>query len=74
MVNDYLMVAGIIIGVLSIPSLLNAFSSDRPLTRPLAILVIAAGLVLTAVYRQPTGYSIDSVPEVFARVIASFTR
>lgn len=70
--NDLLLVIGIIVGVLAIPSLLSAFSESRP-PRAGAILVLIAGvLVAVALTRKTGGYTFDEVPEVFMSVIKRY--
>ncbi len=70
--NDLLLVMGILVGVLAIPSLLSAFSESRP-PRAGAILVLIAGvLVAVALTRKPGGYTFDQVPEVVMSVIKRY--
>ncbi|WP_299652137.1 hypothetical protein [uncultured Tateyamaria sp.] len=70
---DFYLVLGILIAGFSIPSILSAVS-DRRAPRASAItILIAGGLILLAIQSQPGGYSLEEIPEVFVRVIASFT-
>jgi len=69
---DLYLVLGIIIAGFSIPSILSAIS-DRRAPRASAITVLIAGaLILIAVQTQPSGYTLQEVPDVFVRVIARF--
>ncbi|MBY5934671.1 hypothetical protein KUV51_16810 [Tateyamaria omphalii] len=69
---DYYLILGILIAGFSIPSVLSAIS-DRRAPRASAItILIAGGLILLAIQTQPGGYTIEEIPDVFVRVIASF--
>ncbi|KIC51863.1 hypothetical protein [Tateyamaria sp. ANG-S1] len=69
---DYYLVLGILIAGFSIPSVLSAIS-DRRAPRASAITVlIAGGLIVLALQTQPGGYTLQEIPDVFVRVIASF--
>ena len=69
---DFYLVLGILIAGFSIPSVLSALS-DRRAPRASAItILIAGGLILLAVQTQPGGYTLQEIPDVFVRVIASF--
>jgi len=60
---DLLLVIGIVLGLLSIPSLLSAFSESRT-PRTGAILVLAAGvLIAVALSRNSAGYSFADIPD-----------
>lgn len=67
---DLLLVIGVVLGALSIPSFLNGFVESR-LPRIAVLLVVAAvALIVLAVMTHPGGYAVDDVPEAFIRVIA----
>jgi hypothetical protein len=70
--NDLILVIGIVIGALAIPSLIGAFSESRP-PRAAAILFLIAGtLIVVALTRNPIGYSVSGIPDVFVRVIGRY--
>ncbi len=70
MSNDQLLVIGIIICALAIPSLLAAYSESRP-PRAGAIMVLIGGVLLTiAITQKPGGYKFDQIPHLFVQVIA----
>lgn len=69
MTNDIFLVIGVVVLVLTIPSILSAIlDGHAPRTAAISLLV-GGGLVFTAVSRQPGGYTIEQVPDVFLRVI-----
>ena len=70
MQTDIFLVVGILLGVLAIPSLLNAFTESRFPRVSLSVTALGAGLVALAVTQRPSGYSIDEVPAAFVRVFA----
>lgn len=66
---DLFLVIGVTLGVLTVPSLLSAFSESRA-PRVAAILVlISATLIALALTRKPEGYSISEIPHVYKRVL-----
>lgn len=70
MTPDLLLTVGVLIGILTIPSLLSAWTDGRA-PRAAAIMVLIAGvLIAVAVNRKPGGYEIAEVPHVMLSVIA----
>ncbi len=70
--TDLVFILGLIIGVLSIPSMLSAYSEGRSPRVPAVVLVLAAGLVAYAVNQRPEGYDIADIPDVFMRVVSRY--
>ncbi len=70
MSNDQILVIGIIICALAIPSLLAAYSESRA-PRAGAIMVLIGGVLLTlAITQKSGGYRFDQIPHIFVQVIA----
>lgn len=74
MINDpdLIFVIGLIVGLLAFPALLSAFSESRPPRSAAIMIMIAAGLIVTAVIQKPTGYSIDQAPTIFFEVVGRY--
>ncbi len=71
---DLMLTVGIILMVLSIPSLLSAWVEGRA-PRMGAIMSIAAlGLIVAAIMTKPGGYAFNEVPGVMLKVAAGFLR
>lgn len=69
---DLLLTVGIVLMVLSVPSLLAAWVESRA-PRLGAIMVIAAlGMIVTALVTKPGGYAFNQVPGVMVKVIGGF--
>lgn len=69
---DLALVLGIVIGALSIPSILSALS-DRRAPRASALTILIAGaLVLYAAQNKPQGYALEEVPDIFVNVVARY--
>ncbi|SPH19852.1 hypothetical protein ASD8599_00592 [Ascidiaceihabitans donghaensis] len=67
---DIALVAGIIVAIFAIPSMLSALT-DRRAPRASAItILIAGGLIIYAIQTKPNGYSLQDVPNAFVRVVA----
>lgn len=70
MSHDQILVIGIIICALAIPSLLAAYSESRP-PRAGAIMVLIGGVLLTyALTQKAGGYRFEQIPHIFVQVIA----
>jgi hypothetical protein len=70
--TDLMLVLGLVISVLAIPSLLAAFSESRA-PRAGALMVLIGGvLVVVALTQKPSGYTFAEVPEVVFSVIGRF--
>jgi len=67
---DLIFVIGVIVGLLSIPALLSAFSESRPPRAAAMMVMIAAGLIVVAVLQKPGGYNVEQAPDVFFGVVA----
>jgi len=65
---DLMLVAGIILGVLSIPAALSAYTHGRGSRMSAAIVLIAVVLIAVAINETPSGYSFPDLPNVFGRV------
>lgn len=69
---DLLLVIGIILGILSVPAILSAFSEGRA-PRAAAITVLIAGvLVVVALQTKGGGYTISDIPHAFFAVIGRY--
>ena len=69
METDLPLVAGLVVGALSVPSVLSAVSERRPPRVLLLSILVAIALVTYAVMFKPGGYRVADVPEVFFRVL-----
>ena len=68
--TDLILVIGMLLSVLAIPSLLAAFSESRA-PRAGAIMVLVGGvLIVVALTRHPSGYTFAELPDVVAGVVA----
>lgn len=70
--TDLMLVVGIVICALSLPSLLSAFSENRAPRAGSVLLLIGGLLLVMALTQKPGGYTFAEVPHVFARVIGSY--
>ena len=69
---DVLLVAGIMIGVLAIPSVLSALSENRIPHIAGVLAGISVLLIAGAVSKSPEGYSVSGIPHVFYVVIGRY--
>lgn len=70
--TDLALILGLVLAVFSVPSLVSAFSDNRPPFAPLAVLGAGAALMIYAMLAHPEGYRLADVPDVFFSVIARF--
>jgi hypothetical protein len=71
--TDLMLVVGLVLCVLAIPSLLGAYSEGRA-PRAGAILVLVGGVLLViALSKNPKGYTFAEIPNVVVKVISRYT-
>ena len=71
---DIALVLGLVIAILTIPSVLSAFLDDRPPRASAITILIAGALILYAIMTRPGGIPIAQVPDIVMTVIARFLR
>lgn len=69
---DLFLTIGIVLAVLTIPSLFSAWTEGRAPRFGAIILIAAAGLVVTAVTNKPGGYAVSDVPHVMMSVVGRY--
>ncbi len=70
--SDLALILGIVLIALAIPSILSAFSENRPPRISALLLLIGGGLATYAVTSRPGGYRIEQIPDVFFSVLGRF--
>ncbi len=68
--TDLALVIGCLLAVLSVPSILSAVSDQRSPRASALTVLIAGGLILYALQKNPGGYSFAKLPNVFVSVAA----
>ena len=69
---DLAFVIGLVLGVISIPSIISAITDSRA-PRVGALTIVASGaLLIWAMANKPGGYSINDIPDTFLRVVARY--
>ncbi|MHA7828727.1 MAG: hypothetical protein ACX93P_14320 [Roseovarius sp.] len=69
---DLALIVGLVLIILSIPSMIAAFS-DGHAPRVAAFTIIAGGALLVwAISTKPGGYTIREVPDTFVSVVARY--
>lgn len=71
---DYFLAAGLVILVLSLPSIVSAVTEHRAPRVAAIVLLIAGGMIAYATTQKPGGYQISEIPDVILRVVASLTK
>lgn len=64
-----MLVVGIILAVMSVPSVVGALSDGEAPRAGAIVAMIATGLITFAIMSRPSGYAISEIPEVFMRVV-----
>ncbi|MGL4237797.1 hypothetical protein [Tabrizicola sp.] len=67
--TDLLLTLGIVLLVLSVPSLLSAWVEGRAPRIGAIMVIVAAGMVITAVTTKPGGYTFNEVPGAMVKVV-----
>lgn len=71
--TDLILVIGIVVLLLAIPSLLSAFAEARAPRMGAVMLLIGGVLVAVALTQSGPGYTFAELPGVFLRVIGRYT-
>lgn len=69
---DLLLTVGIVLLVLSVPSLLSAWVEGRAPRMGAIMAVAALGMIVSALLINPGGYAFNQVPGVMIKVVAGF--
>ena len=69
---DLAMVIGVVLGVLSVPAILSAFSEGHAPRVAAFTILVGGSLVLWALTQKPGGYTLIDIPNAFVRVMAQF--
>lgn len=70
--TDLILVIGIVLCALSIPSLLSAYVEGRAPRAGSILIFIGGVLVVVALTQHARGYTFEEVPDVFFRVIGRY--
>ncbi|MEM6479208.1 MAG: hypothetical protein AAF841_01870 [Pseudomonadota bacterium] len=65
---------GVVLAILSIPSLLSAWSDGRTPRASAITVLLAGGMIALAMISKPSGYELAEIPNVFAEVIGRYIR
>ncbi|EAQ03702.1 hypothetical protein OB2597_10681 [Pseudooceanicola batsensis HTCC2597] len=68
--NDLILVAGLVVLMLAIPSAVSAFADRRPPWTALVVIILGAGVVAFAWQGHPAGMTLAEVPQAIFRVLA----
>lgn len=69
---DLIMIVGIIVFGLSIPSLISAFSESRPPRMAIILIVVGAGMIFYAIQNKPGDFKLEEIPNLFISVIGRY--
>lgn len=70
--NEFILVLGLVIGVLAIPGIFSAIVDGNPPRAASVAIVVAGGMIVYAAYNTPGGFSFNELPDIIARVVGSF--
>lgn len=70
--TDLLLVTGVVVAILAVPSVISAFSESRPPRAAAVLFLIGGTLVVIALTQGTTRYSMGDLPEVLTRVVARY--
>jgi len=68
--TDLVLTIGIVLLVLSVPSLLAAWAESRAPRMGTVLMIVGIGLIASALLLKPGGYAFNQVPGVMVGVIA----
>jgi len=70
--TDLILVIGILLAALAIPSLLAAFSESRPPRAGAIMLLIGGVMIVVALSQKTGGYTFGEIPDLFITVIGRY--
>lgn len=70
--TDLFLTIGIVLAVLTIPSLLSAWTESRAPRFAAIILLSSAVLIVTALTQKPGGYAFQDIPQVMMGVVGRY--
>lgn len=70
--TDIILIAGIVLGALSIPAMLSAISDGNAPRAPVFMILISGAMIVFAFAMHPGGYAFSDVPDVFFTVIGRY--
>ena len=70
--TDLFLSIGVVLVILSLPSLLSAWTEGRAPRIASIMLIVAAALIITALTQRPGGYSFDEIPSTMLRVVGRY--
>jgi formate-dependent nitrite reductase membrane component NrfD len=68
--TDLVLTLGIVLLVLSVPSLLSAWVEGRAPRIGALMVVVSIGMIVTAVTTKPGGYSFNEIPGAMVNVVS----
>jgi hypothetical protein len=69
---DLSLVIGLVLAVLTVPSLMSAYIDGRAPRAGAVFVLIAGGLIVYALSTRPGGYALSEIPDAFFRVIGRY--
>ncbi|MES2665325.1 MAG: hypothetical protein V4712_04445 [Pseudomonadota bacterium] len=69
---DLFLTIGVVLGVLTIPSLLSAWTDGRTPRLGAIMVFVAVIMVAVAANNKPTGYQISDVPTIMLNVVGRY--
>ncbi len=71
--TDLYLTLGIILGLLTLPSLMNAWTEGRPPRVGAIFLMVSIILIAVALTQRPSGYSLGEIPNAMLKVFSRLT-
>jgi hypothetical protein len=72
--TDLMLVTGIVLGVLTVPAVLAAYSESRFPRVAALMALIAATLIALAIVQKPSGYTFPEATQAFGKVFSRLTQ
>ena len=69
--NEFILVLGLVIGVLAIPGIFSAIVDGNPPRVAAVAVVVSGAMIIFAIFRTPGGFSVNELPDIIGRVVRS---
>jgi len=69
---DQFLVAGLVLTVLAVPSILSAYREGRAPRLGAMFFIGGGGMVVHAANSKPSGYTLEELPRIFSQVLGVY--
>lgn len=69
---ELIFIVGVVLSVFSVPAVMSAFSEGRAPRVAMIAIIVGGSMVVWALSKNPNGFTLWEIPEIFVRVVARY--